>query len=210
MLNALPNQVIFCRRYLLLSFKPILFPELLLCQAVAGETEGLRLIKTVMRHANLGWKVYLVLNVVLVESNIINTYCFSHDVVGDQKQNALRNQLTSSPEERKLVPARINDQNQFQYMTTHCWSVNRYLNLLLVMVVSLFLSKVSWWFDSTFLCRKMPLSSVLSVPFRHSELLELSCWWMVFTLSTNQQVRRYVRNDETRLNNTQLFRTLSL
>lgn len=111
----------------------------------------LRLIKTVMRHANLGWKVYLVLNVVLVESNIINTYCFSHDVVGDQKQNALRNQLTSSPEERKLVPARINDQNQFQYMTTHCWSVNRYLNLLLVMVVSLFLSKVSWWFDSTFL-----------------------------------------------------------
>ena len=151
MLNALPNQVIFCRRYLLLSFKPILFPELLLCQAVAGETEGLRLIKTVMRHANLGWKVYLVLNVVLVESNIINTYCFSHDVVGDQKQNALRNQLTSSPEERKLVPARINDQNQFQYMTTHCWSVNRYLNLLLVMVVSLFLSKVSWWFGSTFL-----------------------------------------------------------
>ena len=35
-------------------------------------------------------------------------------------QNALRNQLTSSPEGRKLVPARINDQNQFQYMTTHC------------------------------------------------------------------------------------------
>lgn len=54
MLNALPNQVIFCRRYLLLNFKPVLFPERLLCQTAAGETEGLRLIKTMMRHANLG------------------------------------------------------------------------------------------------------------------------------------------------------------
>lgn len=58
MLNALPNQVIFCRRYLLLNFKPVLFPELLLCQTVAGETERLRLIKTVMRHAN---KILMVL-----------------------------------------------------------------------------------------------------------------------------------------------------
>ena len=35
-------------------------------------------------------------------------------------QNSLRNQLTSSREERKPVPARMNDQNQFQPLTTHC------------------------------------------------------------------------------------------
>ena len=53
MLNALPNQVIFCRRYLLLNFNQVLFPELLLCLAIDLETQGFRLVKTVMRQANL-------------------------------------------------------------------------------------------------------------------------------------------------------------
>lgn len=146
MLNALPNQVIFCRRYLLLNFKPVLFPERLLCQTAAGETEGLRLIKTMMRHANLGWKsqrtqrsscrVQCYKYLLFFSRCSRRPKCISHS--NTVIQNALRNQLTSSPEGRKLVPARINDQNQFQYMTTQCWSVNRYVNLFLVMVVSLF------------------------------------------------------------------------